>query len=338
MGLKKYFFFSLLLIIVIAGYVFSINANDYRIAFFDYGIVLPIAIWVVIPVVALFLLSFLHMIFYGMKGYFEKNAFKKDFDNIIHLLKARIEKQEYNHAFKTTEAKEVSSTISQLDVAPQNSDFSTTNKEIQDIVSKINKINSGEYVPTKELKLPSTNPIMELNFLNKLKIDSDFALEVIKKSTNYTQKTVDAAIQSLIKNKSLTTIRKNFDTIKFNKELAFELFEKDSEKKESFSLSRDEIIKIVSPLEFSKSEYLKLAKIYKKSFSPEEIIKLFEDLSTKNEEANYAYLYILFEYEMLDNIREILQNSANNEYLPFKALLDLKGAGKHYRLDSLCLN
>ena len=37
---------------------------------------------------------------------------------------------------------------------------------------------------------------------------------------------------------------------------------------------------------------------------------------------------------MIDDIREILVNSQKNEYIIYKAYLDLRDAGKHYSLDS----
>ncbi|MDY0321671.1 MAG: hypothetical protein RBR23_08075 [Arcobacteraceae bacterium] len=338
MGLKKYIFFSLLLIIAIAGYVFSLNSNDFRLEVFGQAYVLPIAVWVVMPVVVLFILSLLHMLFYGTKAYFEKNAFKKDFDKMSDLITARLSAQEFYHSFKTNEAKEVSNTLNQVFMTPSNAEFSSKDKSIQELASKIIKINAGEYVPTKELKLSNTNPLMEKNLLNKLKVDGDFCLEVLKKSGNFTDTVVYAAGESLIKNKSITTVKKNLEGMKLDKQLAFELFKKDSLKHESFSLSKDEINKILSSLELTKNDFIELAKIYKKAFGPDEIIKFFEDLSSKNEEATSAYLYVLFEYEMLDNVREVLANSANDEYVPFKALLDLRNSGKHYRLDNLCFN
>lgn len=338
MGLKKYVFFSLLLIIAIAGYVFSLNSNDFRLEVFGQAYVLPIAVWVVVPVGILFILSLLHMAFYGTKAYFEKNAFKKDFDKISDLITARLSAQEFYHSFKTNEAKEVSSTLNQISMTPSSAEFSSKDKNIQELASKIIKINAGEYVPTKELKLSNTNPLMEKNLLNKLKVDVDFCLDVLKKSGNFTDVVVHAASESLIKNKSITTVKKNLEGMNLDKQLAFELFKKDSLKHESFSLSKDEINKIISSLELTKNDFIELAKIYKKAFGPDEIIKFFEDLSSKNEEATSAYLYVLFEYEMLDSVREVLANSANDEYVPFKALLDLRNSGKHYRLDNLCFN
>ena len=38
---------------------------------------------------------------------------------------------------------------------------------------------------------------------------------------------------------------------------------------------------------------------------------------------------------MIDKVREVLANTKESEYSPFKALLDLKEAGKHYNLEAI---
>jgi hypothetical protein len=39
---------------------------------------------------------------------------------------------------------------------------------------------------------------------------------------------------------------------------------------------------------------------------------------------------------MIDDIREIINNSQKDEFIPYKALLDLKDNGKNYRFDNIC--
>ncbi len=69
---------------------------------------------------------------------------------------------------------------------------------------------------------------------------------------------------------------------------------------------------------------------------PDDLLKIFEEISNLNELALDSYLFVLFEYEMLDTIREIFSSSAQDELLPYKALLELKDSGKQYTLDTLC--
>ena len=44
--------------------------------------------------------------------------------------------------------------------------------------------------------------------------------------------------------------------------------------------------------------------------------------------------YINYTYK-IDKVREVLVNTKESEYSPFKALLDLKEAGKHYNLEAI---
>ena len=66
---------------------------------------------------------------------------------------------------------------------------------------------------------------------------------------------------------------------------------------------------------------------------PEERMKLFESLSDTNEEAMDAYLFTLFDLEMLAPADEILEISQPEEYLNFKAYRALKDCNKHYNIN-----
>ena len=115
------------------------------------------------------------------------------------------------------------------------------------------------------------------------------------------------------------------------------LLKKDSEQDKQTAMTNEEILKIIKKVVLSNDELIKIANNYKNSMSPDQIIKLYEDISAVNEEFTVAYLYILSEYEMIDTMRDILSNSANNEFVAYRALIDLKDAGKHtYSLDTLC--
>lgn len=58
MGLKKYIGFSLLLIIVVGLYVYSVESGDYTVRILDYSLMLPIVAWVLLPIALLFVLQF----------------------------------------------------------------------------------------------------------------------------------------------------------------------------------------------------------------------------------------------------------------------------------------
>jgi hypothetical protein len=132
----------------------------------------------------------------------------------------------------------------------------------------------------------------------------------------------------------MTTVKKLYKNIKLDKELAKKLFEKDAANNE-FGFTTEEIIKIVKDLDYKSQDYMMLAKNYETILQPDQIIALFEKLSNELETATPAYLHVLCEYEMIEKVKEIVSATSDDEYTAFKALLDLKDAGKQYNLESL---
>ena len=336
MGLKKYILASILLIIAVVGYTFSLESGDYRIQISDQVILLPIAAWIAVPVVLLFLASLLHMFYYNFKSYLNKRSIEKDKDTLIELIKNNLSDNKITSTFKSYTFKEIGNILNQLNLTINNSDFETDNQDINTLAQKILKVNSGEYISLKEFKLPETSAIVQTNNMNKTKIDDNYCLDILKKPASYSDILVEVAFLQVLKNKSLTTIKKLLGDLKLNQNMTIELLIKDSEYQDEFAFTSIEIQDFINALTLENKDYLQIAKQYTKRMSPDQLIKLFEDLSSKNEKANEAYLYVLFEYEMIDEIREIINNSQKDEYLPYKALLDLKDNGKHYNIDNIC--
>ena len=135
----------------------------------------------------------------------------------------------------------------------------------------------------------------------------------------------------------MTTIKKLINNLNLDKEMLLLLLDKDSGERNDFSMTNKEILTLINKVELTNSDLIKIAKGYKLTMSPDQIIKLYEEISIKKEEYTLSYLYVLAEYEMIDSIRDILSNSQSYEYSAFKALIDLKDFGKNsYSIDTLC--
>ena len=65
---------------------------------------------------------------------------------------------------------------------------------------------------------------------------------------------------------------------------------------------------------------------------PEQRIKLFETLSDSNDEAMDAYLFTLYDLEMMAPADAILEISQSDEYLNFKAYRALKECNKNFNI------
>lgn len=336
MGLKKYILGSLLLAIIVFGYTFSIEAGDYRVQILDFTLILPIAVWVILPMVTLLVLTILHILYYGLKNYFMVKAVAKDSHSLINLINKRLLNQDSTAHFQNENFKEIGAVVSQLDIDVSNTNFSSENKDITKTVDQKFNINSGKYISSKELKLDANNPIMINNLKNRISIDDNFALEIVKNPSKNSQEIIKEAFLKVVETKSMTSLKKAIPELHFDIDMVKALLKKDSEEKPDFAMTNDMILDLIKKVTFTNTELVEISKDYKNSMTPDRLLKLFEDLSSDKEEYTTAYLYVLAEYEMVDKIRDILVNSAAEEYIPFKALLDLKDAGKNtYSLDTL---
>ncbi len=336
MGLKKYIFSATVLIIAIAGYVFSLESGDYRIEIANTVLILPIAVWVIAPALLLFLATVLHILYYSFKAYLNKRSINKDRDNLLELVVNNLSGSNTNKEFKSDTFKELGNILNQLNISIIDTQFNTDHKTINSLAHKIIQINSGENVSLKEFKLDSNSSLVLQNNINRTKIDPDYCIDIINKASSNNEELVEAAFISVVKSKSFTTIKKLLENLTLNKTMTIELLLADAAHDNQFTFTSSEIIKCISKVNFNNKEYLLIAKRYTHRMPPEQLIKLFEDLSSNNESANEAYLYILFEYEMIDEIREIINNSQKDEFIPYKALLDLKDSGKHYNFENIC--
>lgn len=334
MGLKKYFIFSVILIVAVVGFTFSLDLGEYNITLFDYSLTLPAFVWVILPISILALATYLHLMFYGLLNYLKQRAITKDYESMIKLIKSGLLEKNDEYKFKTTEFKNLSSILSSLKIDVKDNRFSSSDEELNKIVGNIQDIKSGKFVSDKSFKANETSALSNQNILNKVDEQIDFAVDVLKKPENFSSEVVSKAFDNVLKEKSMTTMKKLYKNVKLDKEMAKKLFEKDVFNNE-FGLAQEEIIKIVKDLDYKKDDYLALAKNYETILKPDQNIALFEKLSTESEDATFAYLHVLFEYEMIDRAKEVLANTKDNEYAPFKALLALKESGKHYNLEAI---
>lgn len=334
MGFKKYIVFSIVFIVAIYGYAFSLELGDYKITVLDISVNLPVAVWLIVPLVLLFIATIGHIVFYGLINIFKARAVRKDHETMIALLKANLLGKNSNKKFKTQGFRNLSKILTQFNFTVKDETFSSTDEELNKIVAYVQDIRNGKYITDKTFKLNETSELANLNLLNKINEQVDFAVDVVKKSENYSSNIVKHAFDNVLSNKTMTTVKKLYKNIKLDKELAKKLFEKDAANNE-FGFTTEEIIKIVKDLDYTSEDFMSLAKNYETILQPDQIIALFEKLSNEIDSATPAYLHVLCEYEMIEKVKEIVSSTPDDEYTAFKALLDLKDAGKQYNLEAI---
>ncbi len=201
MGLKKYIGFSLLLIIAIGLYVYSVESGSYEITILDYTMQLPTVLWVIIPVTALFFFTVLHLIFYGSLNFFKTRNFVKDEESIIETVKALLLEKEDKRRFKTEGYKNLASILKQLNISIKDGTFTSSNEELNTIVASVKDIEDGKYVSEKTLKLNPESSLAKKNLINKINEQVDYAVDVLKKQDNFSEEVVKAAFYTVLENK-----------------------------------------------------------------------------------------------------------------------------------------
>jgi len=336
-GLKTYIGFSLLLLIAVGIGGYAIQNGEYEITVWKYTLNLPIIFWILAPAIVLFIFSVLHLMFYGSVNYCKNRGFNKDEATIIETIKSILLQKEDKKKFKTSGYKNVASILNQFNMDVKDSAFTSSNEGLNQVVSQIKDIKSGKYVNEKPLKLNLNSALAKQNLINKINEQVDYAVDILKKSDQFSEDVVRVAYLNVLDNKSMTTIKKVYSNVKLDKEMALKLFLKDIDNTD-FGLSKEEILKITKNLNYSKEEYITLAKLYKDGLTPDKLLQLFETISEENEVAMDAYFYVLLELEMIEKAKELLSGYPEDEFVLFRALLDLKDAGKHYSVDDITYN
>ncbi|MCI0501694.1 MAG: hypothetical protein L0Y61_08105 [Epsilonproteobacteria bacterium] len=335
MGFKKYIITSFIFLMVVVLGALYVNNSDFTVKIVELGInkTLPIYIWVILPALVLLIATILHMIFYGTKSYLQRSTLKKDISKLAMILNDRLLDKKSSLSIKTSSLKEIGDILNTVEIKI------TKESESSPIIASsfkiINDLEAGKYIPQKELKLSSDNIWAINNTKNRLSVDEGFAVEIIKESENYDASLLESAFDIVLENKPIESVKRLAENTTLTKDMVKKLLLKDSEQ---LSLTNNEILSFMSAHNFTNKELIDVAKNYKKTMAPEQLLSLYEDLSSKNEDLTASYLYVLFEYQMIEQARDILINSQKNEYIIFKALLDLKDSGKYsYSIDDLIL-
>ncbi len=336
MHIRRYFLAASMLIFVICwGIYIFITKESTSIELFDIVLPsLPIAVWVAIAMSVLLLATVLHMIFHTITlsiklGRFESDA-KRAIDSFVD---AYLQKSSRSHKFKTERYKLFGELIDNTNMKPDTSLSISRNKKVAAVVEMINKIDSGEPVNLKSFSLAVDNPLVVKNSANMFRSSQLSAEKILSSDNLYTKELKLEAYLSISKNAPVHLIEKYRESVTMKALL--EILSRVDAKKDPLSIANETIIDLIDRLgDLSSIEYLKIADAMT-HISPDKRIETSKRLSSENAKATDAYLYTLFDLEMIDSTCEILDNSSDEEFVLFKAFSDLKESGKHYDIKTL---
>lgn len=335
MGLKRFVFLAIVFMAAVGYYINGLYSDDFTLIIAGVPVNLPLFMWIVLPIALFALATIFHIIYHGLKEYFVLKGYETDSDNIEYFINDLMIGKVNNLSFKTDEYKKLAKILAQTTIKPKDS-FKVKNKTINITANLINTIENGEAIPVKDLRISNSNPLFIKNLWNNLEENSKFAVDILRNSKKYPEDLVKIAFITYLQDANRKDIDKYLKNINIDKEIVNQILKRDRMDL-NFVLTNQEVIELIKDVKFSKDDYLKLVQDYKEKLDPDSMVKLAEDLSNSDDNALESYVYILMEYELLDNVRDIIATSGQDELLPYKALLDLKDAGKHYTFDMLCL-
>ena len=335
MRLGLYIFAALTLTAMVGAFAYTINPNNYIVEMMGINFNFPIAVWFVLPMVMLLVFTVIHMFYYSLKSYFKLKKWHRDAETLDDALYWAMvnEPKEQKYAIA-----EVSSAASLLGKANLNviDGVEGLSPRLAKALNIINKIKNGEYVDLKEHKMAKVfnegNPFLIHNRLNRLKADDKFVEEVMKSSSEFSDPVRAAALALFASKETFFKARKYakiFDTKNF-----FVMLHR-TKNEEDMELTGEILNDFVSVLRLGCQDYANIANITKKIFRPDENLALFKKYQEENTKAQSAYLYLLFEYELTDEVAAYLEEQDESEFIKSRAILELKKEHKNYKLEDL---
>ncbi len=330
MQLKRYTFASIILMILVGVATYMINKET--ISFDLFGIHfpnLPIAIWVVFPVVLMYLASIMHMAYHALLGNLKLRKLTRDGEKMIDSLRdALLGVKDRNNVYKSDTYRIMGKLIDNSSILPFNTLKEVGDINIDEALQLLRDVADKKKVDIKKFHLANSTSLVIQNNLNRLERNEINADEVLARPDTYGDVVCLKAYDSYVKTASVGSILKYKQLFTMP---SLEVFvARINSAFDGIEMSNDELIVLLKSLHLNSDNYIDLSIALSKNMLPEQRIRLFESLSENNDEAMSGYFYTLYDLQMIDTANEILNNTAKDDYLIFKAYRDLKRANKHY--------
>jgi len=335
MRLGLYIFAALTLTAIMGAFAYTINPNNYIVEIMGINFNFPVAVWFVLPMAFLLVFTVIHMVFYSLKSYFKLKKWQRDAATLDDALYWSIVNEPKEQKYAIPEIASSAALLGKSNIAVLDA-VEGLSPRLAKVLNITNKIKNGEYVDLKENKMAKVfnegNLLLINNRLNRLKSDDRFVEDVMKSSSSFSDQVRAEALAIFASKETFFKARKYhkvFDVKNFFVMLNRANNEPDAE------LTSEILNDFVSVLKLSCQDYANIANITKKMFRPDENLALFRKYQNDNPKAQAAYLYLLFEYELMDEVAAYLEEQDDYEFAQFRALYDLKQSHKNYKLEDL---
>jgi len=335
MRLGLYIFATLALIATVAAFTYTMNPDYYAMELMGINFNFPIAFWITLPMIILFLFTVIHILFYGLKNYFLLKKWEKDTNTLEDALYWSLlnEPKAQKYGIDALRNSALILGKSSLNVSDN---VEGLTPRLSRLVNIIQKIKNGVYIDLKEEKLSKVfnagNPILIQNRLNQIGSDDKFIEDVLRSTSEYSIPVQKQALEVFARKENFTKAQKYakvFDVKNF-------LVMLDRvEQENGLELTSEILTTFVKALDLKCEDFIHIALVTKKYFKPEENLLFFRSYQEENEKAQNAYLYLLFEYELTEQVGVYLDEHEENDFVKFRAFYELKKQHIKYRLEDI---
>jgi len=335
MRIGLYIFAALTLMGIVGALTHMVNPNNFVYEAMGIHFNLPVAVWIILPMFLLLLFTVVHMLYYGVRSYFKKKKWLHDVETLEDAFYWSLVHEPKAQKYMVEEIKRSAMLLSRANVDTVDG-VEGVSERLSKIINTLNKIKSGEYVDLKENKLTKVfsegNPYLIQNRLNRLRFDPGFVEEVMKSSTKFSDPVRKEALLIFASKETFHKARKYAKI--FDVEHFMLMLNRTAEDEE-MGLTVDILNDFISALKLRCVDYVRVAKVTKNIFSPEQNLTLFKGYQKEDPKAQNAYLYLLFEYELLDKIADYFEEHEEYEFVKYRALYELKKQDKRFKLEDL---
>ncbi|SFZ98141.1 Arginine/ornithine antiporter ArcD [hydrothermal vent metagenome] len=335
MRLGLYIFASLTFMALVGAFTYTINSSYYVVEIMGININFPVAVWVVLPMLILLVFTVIHMVFYSLKSYFKLKKWQKDADTLDDALYWSMVQEPKEQKYTIGKIASSANILGQSKIEVLDN-VEGLSPRLSKVLNVVNKIKNGDYVDLKDNKMSKVftegNPLLIKNRLNHLDHDPKFIEEVMKSPVSFSDPVRKKALAMFAQKESFFKARKYAKVFDLNN---FFVMMQRLNTEEDMELTTDILDDFVAALNFNCNEFVRTAYITKKQFSPDENLALFKKYQSEYPKAQLSYLYLLFEYELMDEVGLYLDEQHENDFVRARALYSLKKANKNYKIEDL---
>ena len=326
MKTKQFFLYSIVYIAIIAILVFTQQSESYTLELFGFALTLPVAVWIVVPLILYMVLAIFHIVFHSFAFYRTKRAIAKDLSAYDAMSKEVLLGLDTNKDFKTEFFKDPSDITKILSPWYDSTGVDIENDEIREVVNVIEQVKNGQVADLRKYRLPKNNGLFLQNELNRLDAEPEYAYEILKNKGVYSENITKKAYDVLLAKGSYEKIK----AYKIPSDIeGVSLLVDRATSEADFKISSEELFDLVNNESFSEQDFISFAKKLKNHLAPEQYKAFFERLKNENSQSTEAYLYVLYELGMIDEFRDQLSLADGDEFEKFKILLFLRDNGKN---------